>query len=324
MPGVLTFLILAFAPFFGEPSSAQIRYELVGKILQENGKPFPARNQVVFLHGTTTPFYAQTLAGRDGGFKFKKLPPGAYQLAAAVPRVGEMRKTVEVGPSFADSKRVIVTQVSFGKSDVIEKNQSISTVELSVPQNAKQEFARAQDRLSRQDVEGSIQHLKKAVEIAPQFSAAWNNLGTIAYQSSQFDQAEKYFREALKQDPDAYYPLVNLGGTLLSLEKYEESLPINARAVRERPTDPLAQSQLGQSYFFLGQLDTAESHLMKAKSLDPSHFSHPQLILMKLYARRSQGKEALMEMEEFLRLHPDSHAASQIRALMEKAAVAPK
>jgi tetratricopeptide (TPR) repeat protein len=324
MPGILSFLILALAPLIGEPSSTQARYELVGKILQENGKPFPARNQVVFLHGATTPFYAQTLAGRDGGFKFKKLAPGAYLLTAAVPRVGEMSKTVEVGPSFADSKRVIVTKMSFGKSDIIEKNQSISTVELSVPQGARREFTMAQDRLSRQDVEGAIQHLKKAVEMAPQFVAAWNNLGTIAYQSDQFDQAEEYFREALKQDPDAYYPLVNLGGTLLSLERYEESLPINARAVKEKPGDPLAQSQLGQSYFFLGQLDVAESHLKKAKSLDPSHFSHPQLVLMKIYASKNQVSEAIMEMEEFLRLHPDSHTASQIRELMEKAAATPK
>ena len=323
MPGILSFLILVFAPFVGEPSSAQLRYELVGKILQEDGKPFRAQNQVVFLHAISTPYYAQTLAARDGEFKFKKLPPGAYLLTAAVPRVGEVSKTIEVGPSFADSKRVIVTKISFGKTDVIEKDQSVSTIELSIPQNARQEFNRAQDRLSRPDVEGAVQHLKKAVEMAPQFAAAWNNLGTIAYQSNQFAKAEEYFREALKQDPNAYYPLVNLGGTLLSLKRYEESLPLNARAAKERPADPLAQSQLGQSYFFLGQLDAAESHLKKAKSLDPSHFSHPQLVLMKVYARRNQVDKALMEMEEFLMLHPDSGTAAQIRELARKTPNAP-
>lgn len=320
---VLSFLILSLAPLTGELSFAQVRYELVGKILQEDGKPFLAHNQVAFLHGITTPFYAQTLAGRDGGFKFKKLPPGAYILTAAVPRVGEMSKTIEVGPSFADSKHVIFGQLSFRRSDVIERDQSISTVELSVPQNAKQEFRKAQDRLSRQDVAGAVQHLNKAVELAPQFVAAWNNLGTIAYQSNQFVQAEEYFRKALKQDPDAYYPLVNLGGTLLSLKRYEESLPINARAVKEKPGDPLAQSQLGQSYFFLGQLDAAENHLMKAKSLDPSHFSHPQLVLMRIYAAENKSSEALMEMEEFLRLHPDSKTASRIRERMGKLDTSP-
>jgi tetratricopeptide (TPR) repeat protein len=320
---VLSFLILALAPLMAKPVFAQVRYELTGKILQENGTPFPRRVPVVFLHGTTTPFYLQTLAARDGQFKFKKLPAGAYLLTAAVPRVGELSKTIEVGPAFADSKQVVVTKLVFGISDAIEKNQSVSTVQLSVPQNARQEFNKAQDRLSHQDIEGAIQHLKKAIEIAPQFSAAWNNLGTIAYQSDQFEKAEAYFREALKQEPDSYHPLVNLGGTLLSLEKYEESLPINARAVKEKPGDALAQSQLGQSYFFLGQLDNAENHLKKAKSLDPSHFSHPQLVLMKIYSLKKQEPEAVMELEEFLRLHPDSNIALQIREQVEMAPAAP-
>jgi Tfp pilus assembly protein PilF len=322
MAGILTLMILALAPQMGEPSSAQVLYELFGKILQESGKPFPMMDSVVFLHGTRTPFYAQASVARDGQFKFKKLPAGAYMLTAAVPLVGEMSKTVEVGPSFADSKRVVVTELLFGRSDVSERNQSISTVELSVPPNAKQEFNRGLDRLSHEDVEGAIQHLKKAVELAPQFVEAWNNLGSIAYRSRQLEKAEEYFREALEQDPNAYYPLVNLGGTLLSLKRYEESLPINARAVKQKPRDPLAQSQLGQSYFFLGQLDAAESHLKQAKSLDPSHFSRPQLVLMRIYASRNQESEAIMEMEEFLKLHPDSRIASQVRELMKKAAAA--
>ena len=97
---------------------------------------------------------------------------------------------------------------------------------------------------------GAIEYLKNALDLAPQFSAAWNHLGTIAYQSGEYETAEKHFREALRHDPDSYAPLVNLGGALLSLNRVEEALTINLEAVKERPDDALAHSQLGAELSF--------------------------------------------------------------------------
>jgi tetratricopeptide (TPR) repeat protein len=131
--------------------------------------------------------------------------------------------------------------------------------------------------------------------------------------------AEQYFREALKHDPESYAPLVNLGGALLSEGKIEESLPINQRAVRARPDDPLAHSQLGQSYYYLENFNEAEKYLKQAKALDPSHFSYHQLLLINIYARRENLPALIAEMEEFLRLHPDARLAPEIRKSLEKA-----
>jgi tetratricopeptide (TPR) repeat protein len=318
MRGFPSFLILILTILATEASSAEVRYELSGKILQEDGSPFPATKMEVVLHGAVTPYHAQTLAGPGGQFKFKKLPAGTYTLIVYIPRVGEQRKTVEVGPSFADLKRVVEIKLLFGRENVLTKNQSVSAVELSVPERARKEFAQAQECTARQDIKGAIEHLKTAVEIAPQYVEAWNNLGTIAYQTKEFEQAEAHFREALKHDPESYFPLLNLGGTLLSMGRYEESLPLNAQVVEMKPGDALAQSQLGQNYFYLGQLDAAEKHLKEAKSLDPGNFSYPQLFLLQIYAKRNQVPEAISEMEEFLRLHPDSARAPRIRELRQK------
>lgn len=319
MRGVLGLLILMLALSATEVSSADVRYELRGKIQREDGNRISATNIKVVLHGTVKTYHAEVVAGPDGQFKFKKLPAGTYTLIVYIPRVGEIRKTVEVGPSFANSKRVVETELLFGRENILTKHQSVSAVELSVPQKAKKEFVKAQECTTRLDTKGAIEHLKKAVEIAPQFVEAWNNLGTIAYRTKEFEQAEKYFREALKHEPESYYPLVNLGGTLLSMGRFEESMPLNQQSVEMVPNDPLAQAQLGQNYFYLGRLDAAEKYLKQAKSLDPGHFSHPQLLLMEIYAKRNQVPEAILEMEEFLKLHPDSAKAPRVRELLEKA-----
>jgi tetratricopeptide (TPR) repeat protein len=319
MRGFPSFLILILLILIAEACLAEVRYELAGRILQENGSPFPAKKMDVILHGAVAPYHAQTLAGSDGKFKFKKLPAGTYTLIVYIPKMGEQRRTVEVSPSLANSKRVVEAKLLLGRENVLTTGQSVSAIELSVPPKAIKEYEKAQGCTARQDIKRAIEHLKMAVKLAPQYVDAWNHLGTIAYQTKEFELAERYFREALKHDPESYYPLLNLGGTLLSLGRYEESLPFNAQVVRMKPKDALAQAQLGQNYFYLGQLDAAEEHLKQATVLDPGNFSHPQLFLLQIYMKRNKVSEAISEMEEFLKLHPDSAGAPRIRELLEKA-----
>jgi tetratricopeptide (TPR) repeat protein len=271
---------------------------------------------VVFLQGAITPFSRKTLAGRDGQFRFKNVPVGTYTLSAVVPRVGELRRTVEVGPGVAGGKGTVTVAITYDETVPISRGGRVSAAELSVSEDAIQEYQRAQEFLAHGNVRRTVERLGKAVEISPQFATAWNQLGTIAYQTRDYPQAETYFREALKQDPEAYAPLVNLGGALLALNRFEESLEINRAAVKATPGDALAHSQLGKSCFYLGRLDEAETHLKRAKALDAAHFSYPQVYLIEIYARRNQISASIAEMEEFLRLHPDSEWAPRIRELL--------
>jgi tetratricopeptide (TPR) repeat protein len=294
-------------------------YELRGKIIQEDRKGGRQALPLVFIHGSVTPYTARTVADHDGSFKFKELRPGTYTLVVAVPRQGEKQQTIDVGPSLADSKGRIDVIIEFERRLPAEESRAVAATQLSVPDRARREYAKAQERLGQHDVQGAIQYLKNALDLAPQFSAAWNNLGTIAYQSGEYENAEKHFREALRHDPDSYAPLVNLGGALLSLNQAEEALQINLQAVKERPDDALAHSQLGQSYFQVGQIDPAERHLKQAKALDVRHFSFPQLVLAEIYARKEDRAAVIVELEEFLRYHPDSKLVPGVSRALEEA-----
>ena len=290
---------------------------MIGQVLQEDGKAFRGVTPVVFLHGATAPFTTQTPVSPAGKFKIKGLRPGMYTLVVAVPYAGEMRKTVEVGPSFADARRQIAASVLFSSNPT--RSYGVSTVELSIPAQAQSDYHKAQELLSKRDVQGAVKYLRKAVARAPQFWTAWNNLGTIAYHLGHYEEAEQHFREALKYDPNSYEPLVNLGGALLSQGKIDEAFPINSRAVQSRPDDPLAHSQLGQNCFRLGDFDKAEEQLRLTKALDPAHFSFPQLILAQIYEHRREYKLMTLELEDFLKLHPDSPRNDGIREQLEEA-----
>ena len=288
------------------------RFEVAGRVA-------PDSRAAVTLHGATSPFSATTVTGLDGRYGFRQIEAGTYTLSAYIPGKGETRRTIEVGPGVADARgRVIADIDSLSAKFSSARRGTVSARELSVPDKARREYENAQKRLGRRDIPGAIAHLNKAVEMAPQFTAAWNNLGTIAYQTKRFDDAERYFRAGLEQDPGSFEPLVNLGGVLVTLGKIEEALKYNLYAVLARPEDALANSQLGTSYFGAGNLDLARKYLEIAVRLDPAHFSHPQLLLAEIHLRQSRPADAASAMEDFLRHHPDWPAAEKMREAIQR------
>jgi tetratricopeptide (TPR) repeat protein len=305
---VIAVLLAAFAAVAVAAEPAR-KFELRGEII-----PHPRRMAAVAVHAAASPFTKDALAGRDGKFRFKDMEPGIYTVSVYVPRRGEQRVTVNLTPSLADEKGRVEVKVRMDSGRLNrERAALVSARELSVPDKARREYQQATKKLSKRDVDGAVAHLEKAVEIAPQYAAAWNHLGTIAYQTGRHTDAEKYFRQAVEADPEIYEPVVNLGGVLLNLGNLDEAWKFNVEAVMRRGNDPLAHSQLGMTYLALNKLDLAEKHLIEARRLDASHFSNPQLGLAELYLRRKDQPKAASQLEEFLRYHPDWPQARRIR-----------
>lgn len=188
---------------------------------------------------------------------------------------------------------------------------------LGVSQKAIQELQRAYE--ARGDVEKVRQHLQKAIEISPNFDEALNNLGTIYYHDAQFGKAAELFQRARQANPNSFPAQVNLGGALISLGDYERSLTENLKAVDMRPADSLAQSQLGQSYFYLKRYDEALAHLQIAKRIDPMSFTLPGFFVAEIYQMLGEKEKAVEEYGEFMKVHPGhpytAMIASRIRLL---------
>jgi tetratricopeptide (TPR) repeat protein len=314
MMRTLVLILLAAMAAERAPAAAQVHYELRGRLVPE------ARARIV-VYGSTVPFSDAVMTDERGNFRVRKLVKGAYTVAVYQRGRGEARRTIEVGPSTANPRQQVEITLALKDSDFTRRTGPsgrfvVSAKQLSIPEKALKEFRDAQKDLTRRDADGAIRHLEKAVEIAPQFSNAWNSLGTVNYQTRRFTRAEECFRRALKEAPESYEPIVNLGGVLVTVNKLDEAMAFNLRAVLMRPNDALAQSQLGMTYFQLGRLELARKYLERARELDPAHFSHPQLLLAEIHYRQNEPLKAADDLDDFLHRHPDWPAAEKMREMI--------
>ncbi|HEY2842032.1 MAG TPA: tetratricopeptide repeat protein, partial [Bryobacteraceae bacterium] len=250
-----------------------------------------------------------------GNFRFRDLSPGNYTVAIVRDGLGEVRRTVVVSSTVAGKSGVVRATIPYSTAEAAANpiGAVLSVRQALIPGNASAKYADAQRRLAARDPEGAVHSLEEAVSIAPQYSAAWNALGVIAFQQGQDSRAEDFFRRSLEADPNAFEPLVNLGGALLKNGPAAEALPINQKAVRDRPEDALANSQLGMNYFKLNRFAEAETYLLATERLDRAHFSQPQVFLADIYARRGNRSAAIRELEDLLELRPDGPLSGSIR-----------
>jgi tetratricopeptide (TPR) repeat protein len=288
---------------------------LAETVFEIRGSLVPETPAVVYLQAVDSPFSTSTTSDAHGRFRFIRIPAGTYTLSVFTPGRSETHRTVSIGPSSADTNGRIDVSVQIDESrQDVQRRHTVSAKELSIPSKAQREYQEAERLLAKNNVPGAVARLEQAILIAPQYSMAWNRLGTIAYKTQRYADAERYFRRALDEAPTAYEPLVNLGGVLLNLAKFDEALKYNLYAAMQRPDDALANSQLGITYAGLGQVEAAEKYLRESLKLDPAHFSNPQLILADIAMRRGDSGQAADWLEDFLKHHPDWPDADRMRA----------
>jgi Tfp pilus assembly protein PilF len=99
-----------------------------------------------------------------------------------------------------------------------------------------------------------------------------NNLGTLAMQGQEFDEATRQYRKALQENPDAPDSLFNLGLAVFhaggrSESAARQSLEYYLRAEQLSPHDPDVQAALGQALLVVGAEQQAREHMQRALDL---------------------------------------------------------
>jgi hypothetical protein len=102
---------------------------------------------------------------------------------------------------------------------------------------------------------GLAYHLgKRAVDIAPNYSAGWINLGTACDDLWLTDEAESAYRMVLRidsADPQKAMALSNLAALYINTGRFGKAEPLALEALKLKPDSPKAEANLG--FALLGQ-----------------------------------------------------------------------
>lgn len=114
----------------------------------------------------------------------------------------------------------------------------------AVPQSTKVHHLYAQDLMFKiqngqitdsKTINTAEKHFKESVEIYPNFTLAWQNLGVISYKLGKYEDAITSFQAAIKQSPYYAEALCNLAFSYEKLGKYREAILACKQTIQANP-----------------------------------------------------------------------------------------
>ncbi|MCU1264002.1 MAG: repeat-containing protein [Acidobacteria bacterium] len=198
-----------------------------------------------------------------------------------------------------------------------DKTVSIAMLDQKVPGAAKRAFEHA----SRMETEGntleSIEDLKKAIAIYPDYLMAHNDLGAQLLGLERFEEAAIELRTAIRIDPKAYNPQLNLGIVLLKQKSFSEALASLDKALSIEPAAPAAHLYAGIVSLKLNDPDRGVKELTAAHDLGGINYGVALLQLGQFYMRKGDRALALKSFESYLHESPNAPDAAQIQKLID-------
>ena len=292
-----------------EADALSRRPSVSGHIRSLGGRSLP-QNVLVRLENSTGVEVAQAWSGSSGDFVFPHVSAGNYVIV--VDQMGYKPVRIPLQITMGPLSGLLV-ELEPEQDDAAEvPGAAVSLRQLQVPKKARKEFQEGLEAQSRHQTEQSAAHFRRAIELYPDFDDAYIQLALLHLQQGAYGEAQRVAEAALSvndKNPQAY-ALEGVacrwqGNDLQAQKALEHSLQLDERSW-------FAHLELGRVYLRQRQLEAGYQHISRAHALNPGvpsvHLSFYNTLLL-----RHKTREALAELDEFLRLFPDHHLAAKVR-----------
>src|ERR1700722_5932888 len=127
----------------------------------------------------------------------------------------------------------------------LDSTKALSNLPMSLNPEASRLADQARDEITKNDSQDAISSLYRAVSADPKFTKAWVMLGGLLLMQKQVDAGVDAFRKAMDADPSEPAIPVTLVAGLISISKYEETIPVLQEFVKAHPDNADMSWQLG-------------------------------------------------------------------------------
>jgi Flp pilus assembly protein TadD len=271
------------------------------------------------LHGATI---ATTYTDQEGRFGFYGLGSSSYHVIIADERYVPINVTVEIRPDVMSTNVLQLTLVPREGKTVAQPaagSYVVGAADLAknYPKSAVKEYERGVKTEAEGKTDEAIEHYRKAINSAPDFAMAHNNLGTLLIGKSQFPDAQKELEQSIRLAPGDPKPCFNLANLMLLTGKLDDAEKYLQDGFRKQPDSAFGFFVQGSVLERSGKLPDAERALQRALQLDPK-MPRPHLELVNLYLRQRRSSDAMSELQKFLQVAPADPLAPKARQILQK------
>jgi tetratricopeptide (TPR) repeat protein len=288
-----------------------ITFEISGEVRLPEGGP-PARNITVRLERFSGGILDQMPTDGRGRFRFTNLQRGYYTVFVNAPGYRQVQQQ-------ADLQVVVKLYLVF---ELIPDKLNITTpdtpvIDARVPLEAREEFIKGRAAFLDEKVKEALPHLKRAIELYPDFFEAHYLLGTAYVKELRWEDAEAALRRALEIKPESTAVIFSLGEVYRRQKRYADAEKLLEDGLKLEENSWQGHFTLAHVYWDKAEIIKAAPHVGRTLQLK-SDFADAHLLAGNIFLRLNMLDRAVVEYDEYLRLAPKSEAAEQTRQLVLK------
>lgn len=298
------------------PNAGQFQHErdlvsIGGIVTGEHGVPLAGAP--VQVQSSEGGLVHTTYTDLSGHFSIGGLRPGNYDVSVTVDgyETGHwpvaIRFTSVLGLTFS----LTPSTSESGKASP-NGSDTVSVRELKIPGKARKEFEKAVASEAHGKTDEAVKHWKKSIEIYPRYAESYMELSRVYADRSEFAEATAAAERAVAIDGKNARSYTSLGYVFLKEKNLSKAKQAFEHAVRLSDTDWFSEFWVGQILLVEKDPKDAYPHLLRASQL------HPQLpdVYVLLYndlLMLGRGKEALAQLDQFLKRFPQNPLAEKAR-----------
>ena len=200
----------------------------------------------------------QAMVSSTGEFEIDSVPPGTYQVR--ILKDNRLVHQAYVTTSGNASRIQLDLPKSGASARPASGTVSLHRLSHKAPKKAVKEMKQAAKAREKGDVQKSLEHLEKAVEIDPEYVEAQVNLGARYMEVRRLDEAGRAFKRAIQIDPYCTQAHSNLALVMLHRSKPREAEIAARRAIDIDDGNMRAHYVLG---FALSLLDPSSEEALR-------------------------------------------------------------
>ena len=175
-----------------------------------------------------------------------------------------LKKAVSLADKASNGEKLLILGTEAGvNGNPTKQKEYLEQLIKAYPNDERANFALAAYYFGQQDFPNAIQFYKKATEIEPKFSSAFNLLGYAYRQNVDYANSEAAFKKYIELIPNDPNPYDSLAELYLKMGKFDDAITQYRKALSINPNFINAHQGIGMALLYKGNAAEAAAEIQK-------------------------------------------------------------